>query len=292
MKEIISIVQRQMKRYFRNKGVVIFSLLSAFIVSGLYMFFLADMQINYIKETAGNVKGVENMINTWIVGGLVCIPAISVPLIMLCFKVDDFVDGTEKDIMISPAKRTNIMFGYIISAFIVGFAITVLCLIIGELFIVAKGGSLLSFSETIKILGILGLLIFSFTGFEFFITLFMKTSSATTVVNSLLNVLLGFLLGLYIPIGMLSCGIATVIKSFPLLQASSIIRQIIMSKSIAVVTAGAPPSIINEIKQVYGVDIILKGTLLTPIHIIAILFSFGILFYVASIIIINHRKGK
>ena len=292
MRDVISIVQRQMRKYFRNKEVVMFSLLSAFIVSALYMFFLANMQIDYIKETVGNIEGIETMINAWIVGGLVCIPAVSVPLIMLCFKVDDVVDGTQKDIMVTPAKRTNIMLGYVISAFIVSFVMTILCLLFGELFIIAKGGTILSFIEFIKIIGIISLIIFSFTGFEFFLTLFMRTSSAITVANSLLNVLLGFLLGLYVPIGMLGKNIASVIKGFPLIQASSLIRQIIMNDSIGIVTFGAPQMAVDELRQMYGVDIMMNDTLLTPTVIIAILITFGIIFYVASVLLIKHRKEK
>lgn len=292
MREILSIIDRQMKRYFRNKGAMIFSLLSAFIVSALYMFFLADMQIDYVIDAVGDIDGISDMINSWIVGGLICIPAVSVPLIMLCFKVDDVVDYTEKDLLVTPAKRGNIMLGYVISAFIVGLVMTIICFIFGEAFIIARGGELLHLSEISKIIGILMLLIFAFTGFEFFIISFMKTSSSVTVLNSLLNVLLGFLLGLYVPIGQLNGNIATIIKGFPLLQSSSLIRQILMRESLDRVLNGAPQIVVDEVRQMYGVDIIINEVLLKPIHIIAILLTFGIIFYTGSILVLRYRKER
>lgn len=292
MREISSIINRQMKRYFRNKGVVVFSILSVLIVSALYIFFLADMQIDYVKKVVGNIQGIDNMINSWIIGGLVCIPAVSVPLIMLCFKVDDVVDKTQDDLMVTPAKRVRIMLGYVISALIVGLVMTLICFVLGEVFICTRGGSLLSLIDSVKIIGMLILVIFTFTGFEFFIISFMKTSSSVTVANSLLNVLLGFLLGLYVPIGMLGDKIATIIKAFPLLQSSSIIRQILMKNSLNEVLSGAPSNVIAQVREMYGVDIVISDELIKPILTIAILLIFGIMCYAGSILVFNHRKVK
>lgn len=292
MSEVISLVNRNIKRYYRNKGAMIFSLLSVFIVSALYMFFLAQMQIDYVKETVGDIAGIENMINTWIIGGLLCIPAVSVPLIILCFKVDDTVDGTFKDLLVAPTKRSSIMLGYVVAAIIIGFAMTMISFVLGEFFILAKGGSLLSFVSTIKVISILFLMIVSFAGFEFFIVLFMKSNAAISVANSILNILLGFLLGLYVPIGMLGDGVANVIKSFPLLQGSSLIRQIIMKESLNVVFKNAPISVIREVREMYGIDIAIGNTVLQPAFIIALLILFGIMFYIASLVVLKYKKEK
>ncbi len=128
------------------------------------MFFLAEMQIDYVKEAVGNIAGIENMIYTWVVGGLILIPAVSVPLIILCFKVDDVVDGVEYDLLITPAKRVSILLGYVVSAFIVSLVMCVLCFILCQIFIVARGGELLTFIDTMKVLGMVSLVIFSSLG--------------------------------------------------------------------------------------------------------------------------------
>jgi multidrug/hemolysin transport system permease protein len=292
MHEMKSIIDRNMKKYFRNKGTVIFSLLSAFIVSSLYIFFLTDMQIEYVESAVGNIDGIETMITSWIVGGFVCIPAVSVPLIMLCFKVDDIVEGKQDDLYVTSAKRIEIMLGYICSAFIVGFIMTIACFVLGEVFIISQGGFLLSFLDGLKIVGVLSLVIFTFTGLEFLIILFIKTNSMVTVANSILNVFLGFLLGLYVPIGMLGETVGNIVKAFPLLQASSIIRQIIMKKSLNLVLDGAPPEIISQIREMYGVDIVFHEVLLKPVYIITIFIICGIITYVGAALVIRYRKEK
>ncbi|MEX1377161.1 MAG: hypothetical protein AB1Z23_06770 [Eubacteriales bacterium] len=292
MAEIKSMINRNIKKYFRDRGALFFSLLSVFIVTALYLFFLAKMQVDYVKDAIGNIEGIESMINSWIIGGLVCIPAVSVPLIILCFRVDDVVAGTEYDLNVTPAKRINIMMGYIFSAVIVGFVVSIVCLTIGEIFIVAKGGTLLSLIDITKTISMLLLINICFSGLEFFFVLLMRTNSSINVANSILNILLGFLLGLYVPVGMLGGGAETVIKSFPLLQGASVIRRIMVSDIINDVFFNAPQEAILNIRSVYGIDIVFGEKILSTSFIIAILAVFGIMFYIASFAIMKYRKDK
>ncbi len=120
----------------------------------------------------------------------------------------------------------------------------------------------------------------------------MKSNAGVNVANSILNVLLGFLLGLYVPIGLLSDGIANVIKSFPLLPSASVIRQILMKDSLDKVFSGAPANVVSEVREMYGIDIVLGGKLMETGTIIAILVIFGIIFYIGSILVLNLRKAK
>lgn len=292
MNIITALIERNIKKYFRDKGTLIFSLLSVFIVSGLYFFFLADMQVEYIVSEVGNVTGIENMIYTWIIGGLICIPAVSVPLTIVCFKVDDVESGVQNDLLVTSAKRSYIMLGYIISAWIIGFVITMITFIIGEVFIVIKGGELLSLIEALKVLSIACLTIFSFTGFSFFVIIFLRTNSSITVVNSLLNIFLGFLLGLYVPFGMLGSNVANIIKLCPLAQSASVLRQVIMKDSLDKVFQGTSNDIITKVRSFYGVDIVIGEVSLSSLAIIFILIIFGLVFYTGSIIILNVRKEK
>ena len=292
MTEIVSIFRRNIKKYFRDKGALFFSLLSVFIVTALYMFFLSKMQVDYVKQAIGSIDGIESMINSWIIGGLVCIPAVSVPLIILCFRVDDVVAGTEYDLNVTPAKRMNIMLGYVMSAVIVGFTVSAACLAAGEIFIYAKGGHILPFLDMLRAMSMLLLINICFSGFEFFVVLLMRTNSSINVANSVLNILLGFMLGLYVPVGMLGKGAGNIIKIFPLLQSASVVRRIMLGDIIENVFSAAPQDAIAKIRSVYGIDIVLGEKTLSTAFIIAILVGFGIIFYIASFAVMKFRKDK
>ena len=292
MSEAIIFAERSIKRYFRDAGVMLFSFLSVFIVAGLYMFFLKDMQIESIKAVTGNLEGIDEMVVSWVIGGLLCIPAISVPLLIMCFKVDDLVDGKQEDLFVTPAKRSSIMFGYILSAWIVGFMMTLLTLVLCEIFIVANGGKVLTIIEALQVIGILSLVIFVFSGITFFVILLLKSKSAVMVVNSILNTLIGFFLGLFVPVGMLSNGIASVIKIMPPLQVASLLRNIFMKDALDQVLGATNAEAVSEIKDIYGVDIMIGGHLMETSDIIIILVILGAVFYGGCVFIVNRMKRK
>lgn len=292
MGEIFVLTKRNILRYFRDTGAILFSFLSVFIVAGLYVFFLTDMQINSIKLVTGDLQGIDDMVISWVIGGLVCIPAISVPLFLLCYKVDDTVDGQQEDLLVTPVKRSKIMLGYMVAAWVVGFAMTTLTFALCEVFIVVKGGHLLTALSIIKVLGLLGIINIVFSGFFFFIMLFFKSKSSVMVITSILNTLLGFFLGLFVPVGALSNSIATGIKVFPMLQAASLIRQIMMEESLAKIAETTGLTAVSEIKEFYGVDIIIGGHMLQSSDIIVILIIFGLVFYGGCLLTYKRMKRK
>ena len=257
MSEVLALTGRNMRRYFRDMGSILFSFLSVFIVTALYIFFLTDMQIESIQAVTGKIDGIDKVVTTWVMGGLLCIPAVSVPLFLLGFKVDDIADGVAEDLLVTPAGRLKIMLGYNLSAWFVGLAMTLLTFVFCEVFIVVKGGTFLSVNEALGVLGILALMVVAFSGFFFLIILFMKTRSSILVITSVLNTLLGFFLGLFVPVGMLSEKIASVIKAFPLLQGAAVVRQILMGSPLETLESKIGETAIGEIKEVYGVKIIL-----------------------------------
>ena len=290
--EIMVFSGRNIKRYFRDTGVILFSFLSVFIVVGLYMFFLKDMQVESIINVTGNLPGIEDMVVSWVVGGLLCIPAISVPLLIMCFRVDDFIDRKLDDLFVTSAKRSSILFGYLLSSWIVGFAMTLLTLTLCEGFIVINGGQLLSAIEIMKVIGIISLVIITFSGLSFAVVLLIKSKSAVTVVVSILNTLLGFMLGLFVPVGVLSPGIAAAIKVFPALQAASMLRNIFMKTALDKISSAAGLEATAAIKDTYGVDITIGGHLLETHDIIAILVILSVVFLSVCTLIVNRMKRK
>lgn len=288
--ETMSFALRNIKRYLREPGTITFSFLSVFIVVGLYIFFMADMQIKNSQAMMGQFADMDQVIIHWILGGLVCIPAISVPLMILSFKVDDVVDCTQDDFFVTSAKRVHFVLGYILSTFIVGLLMTLLTLLLGELFIVAKGGQFLSLNAFAKVTAILALTIFSFSGFCFFIITFLKSKSSLTILNVILNTLIGFFAGLYVPLGMLSDSVSNVIKLFPLAQVAGLLRQILMDNTINTILKDVPSKQLSDFKIQYGIDLVIGGHLLTPFEILTILVIFGMIFYICSIVRIKRSK--
>jgi len=287
----ISFMGRNIRRYVREPGTVALSFLSVFVVFGLYALVLSQVQISGAQNMMGQqLKDMNLVIMHWVLGGLLCIPAVSVPLTILYFKVYDVVDFIQDDFFVTPAKRVNYILGYALSAWICGFFMTLVTLFLGELYIVANGGQLLSIITLMKVILIIAIAILSFTGFSFFVIMFLKSKSSLTLVTTIFNTLIGFLAGLYVPIGSLSDGIEFVFKIFPLAQIAALLRQVIMADVIKDVFRNIPNKQLVEFKQYYGIDIIISNHQLSATEIIIISIVFGTVFYLSLIAIVNHRK--
>ena len=292
MNKVWSLTVRNLKHYYRDKGAFFFSFLSVFIVVGLYIVFLSDMQIRNIESVAGNTAEARFVIYTWMIGGLLCIPAVSVPMIILTFKVEDAAEVRQNDFLITPVKRTSLMLGYVLAACLAGICLTVLVFLLGELFVSFVGGPVLSLAAHWKLLGLIVLLNISFAGFSFFVTFRLKTNAALTIVNTLLNTLIGFFAGLYFPLGYLSEEIAVIIKVFPLSHAAALFRQIFMEDALNLAFRNTSPSIIEDIRQSYGLDLVIGGHSLSFLELLVSLIAFGLLFYSYSVIILKRCKSK
>lgn len=292
MRNVGVIVGRNIKRYTRDIGALLFSLLSVFIVIALYVFFLTDMQIDGLKSSVGNIAGADAVVLTWLIGGLVCIPAISVPLQILSFCVDDLVDGIQDDLYVTPASRPAIMIGYVASACVVSFAVSLLTLAGGEVFLIAKGLPALTLGQIVQTAGVLALTVFAFSSFFFCIVTLIKSRSGVVVMGSMLNTLLGFFIGLFMPIGALSGGVATVIKVFPVLQAASLTRQVFMRDALTQMSASIPGSVIDEIKEMYGVTVTIGGHTMQFSDIIIVLGLFGLAACGIAVLLVRCAKRK
>lgn len=282
---------RNIKRYLREPGTVVLSFLSVFIVLGLYLFVLFDIQITSMRNMIANQSKDLNLVMLhWMLAGLLCIPAVSVPLAILYFKVYDVMDSVQDDFFVTSAKRSNFIFGYVLAAWLCGFFMTMLTFFLGEIYIVVKGGDFLSISSIAQVAFIVALTILAFTGFLFFVIMFLKSKSSLTLITTIIHTLIGFIAGLYVPIGSLSDGVETIIKSIPLAQATVLLRQVMMKDVVKDVFKSVPHKELDEFKQYYGMEFIRSNQRLTPLEIGVTLIVFGAVFYLCSIVIMNHRK--
>lgn len=298
MTVILNLVSRNMKKYFRDKAGVFFSFLSVLIVLFLYLFFLGDMQVNSVKSAISDMpnfldreKDIIFMVNGWLVAGLLAVNSITIPLSILTMKVEDSFNRISDDFNATPAKRYQIVFGYIISAWIIGIITSLFVLVIGEVYIIMKGGQFLSFIALLKVLGIVSLSVIMFSGFFYVIVMFLTTPTQVGTINTIVGTFAGFLGGIYVPLGVLG-SVGNAIKLFPLAHTAALLRQVFMEESIARVFEGAPPSVAENIRDFYGVDLIFGTHKFASWELVLIMAGFAVLCYGVSILLYTKLKRK
>ena len=241
---------RNLKIFFRDRASVFFSLLSAFIIIGLYILFLGDM----ITGNMQSIPGSRFLIDSWIMAGLLSVTSITTTMGAFGIMVEDTSKKISKDFSASPAKRSSLAGGYILSSFVIGLIMTFVTFILAEVYIVAYGGQVLAVSNIVKLLGVMLLSVLSSTALVLFIVSFFKSNNAFATASTILGTLIGFLTGVYIPVGQLPEAVQSVIKFFPVSHASVLFRQVMMENPLQTAFAGAPAVASQEFRQMMGVS--------------------------------------
>lgn len=288
MTVMINLIKRNLKLFFRDRTSVFFSLLAIFIIIGLYVLFLGNMMVNNFKELLGS--NARFIIDSWVMAGILSVTSITTTMGAFGTMVEDTTKKISKDFSSAPIKRSQLAGGYIISSFIIGVIMSIVSLIVAEIYILANGGKLLELMSLLKLFGVMLLSVFTGSSMVFFIVSFFKSSNAYATASTVIGTLIGFLTGIYIPIGSLPSGVQTAIKIFPISHAAALFRQIMMEAPMSTAFANAPVQVINGFKQTMGVVFYFGSTELSPIANILVLVATGVVFYVLAVIKISVKK--
>lgn len=284
---MISFTIRNLKVFFKDKSAVFFSLLAVFIIIGLYVLFLGDIWASSLHD----LPGTRFLMDSWIMAGLLAVTSITTTMGAFGIMVEDKVKKITKDFIASPIKNSSIVGGYILSAVIIGIIMSLVTLILAEIYIVAYGGKMISTAVFAKVLGLILLTTVSNNALVLFLVSFFKSNNAFATASTIIGTLIGFLTGIYLPIGMLPEAVQWIIKIFPISHAAALFRQVIMEAPLSESFAAAPASSLSELKGMMGVIFTFGHTEVAPFVSVAILIGTAFVFYGLSILNLS-RKNK
>lgn len=284
---MISFVSRNLKVFFRDKTAVFFSLLAVLIVLGLYIFFLGDVWI----DSFPNIKGVKNLMNCWIIAGLIGVTSVTANMGAFGTMIEDKSKNKIKDFYVSPIKKSKIVGGYIISSFIVGSMMSVVTLIISQIYLVYSGVDVLNFKELTEVFLIILMTSLSNSAMILFIVSLFSSEKAFSTASTIVGTLIGFITGIYLPISMLPDSVQIIVKLFPTSHGISILRQIFMKKQMDISFADVPTNYINEFKESMGVVYYINDKLVSNTASVFILIASTIIFFFLAVLILYKKKN-
>ncbi len=272
-------VSRNLKVFFRDRASVFFSLLAVFIIIGLYVLFLGDVWLQNLPD----MPGAKYLMDSWIMAGLLAVTSMTTTMGAFGIMVEDRANKLIKDFNASPIRHSEVAGGYILSSFVIGIIITLITLVLAELYIWSGGGQWLSLGALCKVLVLLLISALCNTAMLSFLISFFKSNNAFGTASSIIGTLIGFLTGIYLPIGMLPEGIQFIIKIFPVSHAALLLRQVMMEVPMHTVFAGAPAATVESFQQEMGVLFKMGDTAMSTWTSIAILLGTAVVFYGLSI---------
>jgi multidrug/hemolysin transport system permease protein len=284
MRNVFTLAGRNMKVFFRNGSAVFFSFLSVIMTMALYGLFLRSLNVE------GQPVEYARMLDTWIVAAVLVIATFTTTLGAYGTLVEDKVLNIESDFIVSPIKPSERILGYLVSTSSIGVLMSLVSLLVGQLYILIYGGAFFSFITFLETLGLILFSVIVNSSIIFFIILFVKNSSVFATVSTIIGTLIGFVIGAYVPMGVLPKVMQTIMIFIPLTHAGVLFRQVLMADSLDIAFEGAPIEKRLETEQMFGSKIFLGNTEIQPWVSVVILISTFVLFFVLSLLVYRYKK--
>lgn len=294
---MIELIRRDLRIYFRDTASVFFSLLTVIITIGMYVLFLAELQVNTIKDvledyhvSSGNVDWI---MNTWIIAGLLSIIPVTSSLASLSVMVQDCEKKIMMDFRSMPMKPYKYPLAVIISSTSVGTIMGVLGFIIYSIFIGVKVQKWFSVEQVLLTLGLIVITSLMSSSLMGWLATFFKTSSGFTSLNIVVGTIIGFANAVYVPIGVLPDYVKFISKLFPTAHVAMLFRNILMKDSMNAMFKGAPAEARKTYAEMYGIEFYNKRQEAFPHNAsLGLLIGGTVISFMLFIIFYNRKKEE
>lgn len=252
-----TLIKRNTKMFFKDKGLFFTSLITPLILLVLYITFLGNVYRDSFEMTFPKGMTIPGELLDAAVGGQLISSLLAVCCVTVAFcsnmlMVQDKVTGARKDFSVTPVKGTTLALGYYISTLISTFLICVTALGAGFLYL-GKLGWYLSGKDVLYLLLDIFLLVMFGVALSSIINFFLSTQGQISAVGSMVSSMYGFICGAYMPLSQFSKGLRHALSFLPGTYATSLLRNHTLRGVFAEMEAqNYPKEIIRSLKD--GID--------------------------------------
>lgn len=248
------LIKRNVKLFFKDKGMFLTALITPAILLVLYATFLGNVyRDSFTMNLPETVKLPEKLLDGLVGGQLVSsLLAVSCVTVAFCsnfLMVQDKAIGTIKDLRISPVKASTLSLSYYVAALL---STLLICLVATGLCLgyLAATGWYLSLSDVLYLLLDVVLLVLFGTALSSVINLFLSSQGQISAVGTIVSSGYGFVCGAYMPISSFSPGLQKVISFLPGTYGTALTRNHAMQGALAEMEKeGIPAELIGELKN-------------------------------------------
>lgn len=254
MKTLHALIERNIKLFFKDKGLFFSALITPLILLVLYATFLGNTyRSSFLSALPEGFTVSDDLING-LVGGQLISSLLAVCCVTVAFcsnmlMVQDKVSGARRDLTVAPVRRSVLALGYYIATAVSTLIIFLITACAGFLYL-AKVGWYLSATDILLIFADVFLLVLFGTALSSIINVFLTTQGQISAVGTIVSAGYGFLCGAYMPISNFSDGLQKVLSFLPGTYGTSLLRNHAMRGVFAeMAESGFPKEVIEGIRD-------------------------------------------
>ncbi|MBQ3040444.1 MAG: ABC transporter permease [Clostridia bacterium] len=296
MKTALVLIKRNVKLFFKDKGMFFTALITPAILLVLYVTFLGNVYRNSFES--GFPQGImissevlDSLVGTQLVSSILAVSCVTVAFCSNFLMVQDRANGTVKDLLIAPVSTSTLSLSYyfatLISTLMICFTATALCLVY-----IAIVGWYLSFVDVLLLLLDTFILVLFGTALSSVISFFLSTQGQISAVGTIISAGYGFICGAYMPISSFGEGLQTAVMFLPGTYGTSLLRNHAMRGALAELQEqGMPSQAIDGLKDMLDCNIYFFDNSVSAPVMYAVL-AISVVALVGIYVLLNKFKKK
>lgn len=296
MKTFFQMTKRNIKLFFKDKGMFFTSLITPLILLVLYATFLAKVYRDSFTSSLPEGLTVSDKLIGGMVGGklfssLLAVCCVTVAFCSNLLMVQDKVSGARKDFEITPTKRSTLALSYYVSSLLTTLIISLVATAASFGYLAIQGW-FLSFGDVMLILLDVFMLTMFGTALSSVVNFFLSTNGQASAVGTIVSAGYGFVCGAYMPISSFGTVLQNILAFLPGTYGTSLIRQHSLNGVYREMTnQGFPPEVVEKIKDSVDCNIYFLGNKVSSGAMYGILLG-SIALFIGVYVLINslHKK--
>ncbi len=228
MKTVGSLIKRNVKLFFKDKGTFFTALITPMILLVLYATFLYNVYEESFRTSVPEGVVFDEKTLKGLVGGLLLSSLLAVSTVTVSFcanlcMIADKANGVRGDLTVAPVKPYKLAIGYYVSTVINGLIISLAATLLGCIYLAFTGwfmsvGDVLCLLLDVLLLTLFGGALASVVCYP------LTTQGQLSAAGSIVSAGYGFICGAYMPMSQFSAGLRNALGFFPGTYGTSLVR--------------------------------------------------------------------
>lgn len=297
MTGLSALIKRNIKLYFRDKGMFFSSLITPIILLILFVTFLGSIYRDSFASalSAAGINAdaslIDGCVGGQLISSLLAVTCITVAFCSNLIMIKDKTSGARRDLTVSPLHLSTLGFSYYLAALISTLIINLTAAAVSLAYLAFVGWYLSSADVLLLILDVFLLTMFG-TALSSCVNFFLSSDGQASAVGTIVSAGYGFICGAYMPVSNFSPALQKILSFLPGTYGTVLLRNHAMCGAFRQMTKdGIPQEIIEKICDSVDCNLYFFGEKVSVSAMYMVLCA-SILLFIGIYIAVNLIKEK